>query len=493
MTETRPLTFKQRMATKYKGIIPVITCGAGLFSDGYENGVIGDVNTILGILYPVAYVDSPASQNVSAIVFAGTVLGQLVFGYASDHWSRKNVMLIATVGLMLFAGLSASSYGAGGNIYGAFAALTVFRFFLGIFIGAEYPAGSVACAEATTETPKGSRNFLFILFTNFCIDFGFVVSAFVPLVLLWIFGLNHLEIVWRFSLALGVIPPLSIFYLRLKLKEPEQFKRNTMRGTKTPWALCIRFYWKRLLAVSAIWFIYDFSSYAFTIYGSHILTVIIPNGSLYESFGWNVVLNLFYLPGAFLGAYLSDKLGPKRTLALGVFLQSISGYIMAGLYGTLIHHIAGFVVLYGLFQSFGEMGAGDNIGLLASKVSATAVRGQFYGIAAASGKIGAFVGTYVFPIIIRNAGGVKTVKGLQAPFWVSSSLSIFSAVIAVFCLPNISQMCIEEEDERFRAYLVSKGWDTSKLGVYEGESVTDLTTPESSERPDGVKPSMPIK
>lgn len=88
---------------------------------------------------------------------------------------------------------------------------------------------------------------------------------------------------------------------------------------------------------------------------------------------------------------------------------------------------------------------------------------------------------------------MKTVKGLQAPFWVSSSLSIFSAVIAVFCLPNISQMCIEEEDERFRAYLVSKGWDTSKLGVYEGESVTDLTTPESSERPDGVKPSMPIK
>ena len=34
----------------------------------------------------------------------------------------------------------------------------------------------------------------------------------------------------------------------------------------------------------------------------------------------------------------------------------------------------------------------DNIGLIASKTCATAVRGQYYGFAAAIGKVGAFVG-----------------------------------------------------------------------------------------------------
>ena len=50
----------------------------------------------------------------------------------------------------------------------------------------------------------------------------------------------------------------------------------------------------------------------------------------------------------------------------------------------------------GLFLTFGEFGPGDNIGLMAAKSSATCIRGQFYGIAAAIGKIGAFSGAYAF-------------------------------------------------------------------------------------------------
>ena len=79
---------------------------------------------------------------------------------------------------------------------------------------------------------------------------------------------------------------------------------------------------------------------------------------------------------------------------------------MTALYKNLDQpsHVAGFVVVYGIFLALGEVGPGDNIGLVASKTSATSIRGQYYGIAAAVGKIGAFVGTYVFPDIIAAAG-----------------------------------------------------------------------------------------
>lgn len=84
------------------------------------------------------------------------------------------------------------------------------------------------------------------------------------------------------------------------------------------------------------------------------------------------------------------------------------------------------------------MGPGDNIGLCAAKSSATAIRGQYYGIAAAAGKIGAFVGTYVIPIIQNNAP--NEVRRGQDPFFVSSSLCIFSAALAYFLLPQIGQV-----------------------------------------------------
>lgn len=59
--------------------------------------------------------------------------------------------------------------------------------------------------------------------------------------------------------------------------------------------------------------------------------------------------------------------------------------------------------MYSIFLALGEFGPGDNIGLCAAKTSATAIRGQYYSYAAAIGKIGAFVGTYVLPLAQDNA------------------------------------------------------------------------------------------
>jgi len=73
---------------------------------------------------------------------------------------------------------------------------------------------------------------------------------------------------------------------------------------------------------------------------------------------------------------------------------------MSGAYVPLTKHIGGFAVIYGIFLSLGELGPGNCLGLLASKTSPTAVRGQFYGTVAAIGKIGAFVGTWAFPPMI---------------------------------------------------------------------------------------------
>lgn len=132
---------------------------------------------MLATIYGDEYSNSTAKQNVSSIAFAGTVAGQLLFGYTSDKWSRKNSLLISTILLIVFSALCAGSYGWHGSDKGMFAAITAWRFFLGIGIGGEYPAGSVGCAEASGELKTGTRNRWFIMFTNVMIDWGFVIGG----------------------------------------------------------------------------------------------------------------------------------------------------------------------------------------------------------------------------------------------------------------------------------------------------------------------------
>ncbi|KAJ5418024.1 uncharacterized protein N7487_001574 [Penicillium crustosum] len=421
---------------------PTIACGAGLFSDGYLNQVIGPVGTMLTQIYGDAYTNSTAQQNVSSIVFAGTVVGMLIFGYTSDHWSP----------------LGAGSYGAGGSLGGMLAALTAYRFFLGIGIGGEYPAGSVGAAENTGELKSGHRNRWFIMFTNFQIDFGFVVAALVSMILVLIFTEDHLHACWRVALGLG-------------MDEPEEFNRERMH--KFPILLIIKFYWKRLAVVSIIWFLYDFSAYSFGIYSSAWLNIILGDTApLWKSFGWTTVVNSFYIPGSALGAFMSDWIGPRYTLAIGVGLQGVIGFIMAGCYKWLAtsENVAAFVVVFGIFSALGEMGPGDNIGLCAAKTSATAIRGQYYSYAAAIGKIGAFVGTYVIPVIQKNAP--NPIRAGQDPFFVSSSLCILAAFMAIFMMPQIDQDTITLEDARFRDYLEANGYDTTQMGSNNYQSDT---------------------
>ncbi|ESZ92439.1 putative metabolite transport protein [Sclerotinia borealis F-4128] len=462
--------------TRWERLWPAMACGSGLFSDGYINNVIGSVSTMLGKIYGTVYTGSAAVKNISAITFAGTVAGMIIFGYTSDKWGRANTLTLSTVILIVFAALGAGAYGYQGTTQGLFAALAAYRFLVGVGIGGEYPAGSVACSEASGELKAGTRNRWFIIFTNVMIDFGFVVGAFIPYLLVVICTEDHLRAAWRIALGLGVVPPLLLIYLRLKLKEPEEFQRESMKHVSIPYGLVIKHYWFRLFVVSLIWFIYDFSTYSFGIYSSKILSNIYGDSApLSQSFGWNTVINLFYIPGAVGGSFFSDWVGPRYALAIGVSLQGIVGFIMSGLYPTLsqVKNVPAFVVVYGIFLSLGELGPGDNIGLIASKTSATGVRGQYYAVAAAIGKIGAFVGTYVFPYI--EAAGGKGSASAQYPFYVSSSLCILSAFLALFCLPHIGQDTITSEDLKFREYLESKGWDTNQLGLRKGENLEDAT------------------
>jgi MFS family permease len=470
----------------------IFACGTALFSDGYANNVIGAVNTLLKRIYGTGSdgVTTNYSTTLSSVAFAGTVVGMLVFGYLSDKVGRKFGMMSATGIVALFSGLSAASSGANHSLNGMLAMLIACRFLLGIGVGAEYPCGSVSASEQSEEEgiAKNSQHKWLVLATNTMIDVGFVIGAFVPLVLFWIFGNNHLRAVWRLSLGLGVVPAVAVFLWRLRMEESKRYKRDSMKHVRIPYGLVVKRYWRSLFGISLAWFIYDFIVYPFGLYSSTITDAITGNtSSLTIVFGWSVVINLFYIPGTVVGAFVVDLLGPKVTMITGLLAQAVIGFIMSGLYTQLSQHVGAFAVVYGIFLSFGEFGPGNCLGVLASKTGPTAVRGQYYGIAAAIGKIGAFIGTWAFPVMIADFGGSSSPKGNTGPFWVGSGLAILSATVVYFLVKPLDHDGMKEEDAKFREYLEAHGFDVSLMGLPETETVsyaegkeTDLAVKDTS-------------
>ena len=81
------------------------------------------------------------------------------------------------------------------------------------------------------------------------------------------------------------------------MKEGDRYTRDSMRHIKIPYRLVLKRYWTRIIPVSIIWFIYDFSVYSFGIYSSTIIERVIPDTVHFIFFYANVRLYINHSDG----------------------------------------------------------------------------------------------------------------------------------------------------------------------------------------------------
>lgn len=111
------------------------------------------------------------------------------------------------------------------------------------------------------------------------------------------------------------------------------------------------------------------------------------------------------------------------------------------------------------------------LGLMSSESYATAVRGTCYGISAALGKTGAAVGTEVFTPIQTNLGKKWT-------FIIAAICGVVGVLVTFFFIPNLTGEDLAIEDEKFRAYLVARGWH-GEMGEEDLKALADKGIPSS--------------
>lgn len=216
--------------------------------------------------------------------------------------------------------------------------------------------------EATDESKgfRKRRGFIFAVMTEVAANLGYCFGALVPLILLLCVHRrrDRYELVWRLTFGLAMVPPLVIFWFRMRMAVTTAFRKSAMRKQKVPYLLIVKKYWRRLLAGGWTWFIYNWISIPFGVFSSTVVSKVNADQSLVKTLGWGVLINSFYIPGPFIGGLLVDKIGAKRTMALGYSLQAILGFILGGAYYRIQSVFPLFVIMYGIFLTLGEVGPG---------------------------------------------------------------------------------------------------------------------------------------
>jgi len=138
------------------------------------------------------------------------LVGAVGSGWLADRVGRKIPLMISILWY------SFSNFAAGFSP--TFTYLFLFRALLGIGMGAEWPAGAALAMETW---PVRSRGFMGGVLQGSW-GLGFMLSS-------GVYGLFYTSIGWCGMLWIGVLPALSVFYVRKFVKEPPVWLENRRR------------------------------------------------------------------------------------------------------------------------------------------------------------------------------------------------------------------------------------------------------------------------
>jgi MFS transporter, PHS family, inorganic phosphate transporter len=427
--------------------------GMGFFTDAYDLFVIGVVATLVTTEWHIA---SYQKSLLSSLALLTSALGAIVFGRVADRLGRKKIYGYEV--LVLAAGAIASAFAPG--IWW----LIIFRGILGFGIGGDYPVSATIMSEYANKSNRGRMISLVFAMQGA----GLIVGPLLAIILLST-GMSH-DLVWRLLLAFGAIPALSVFWMRRRLNETPRFqlaqleseeadkaakregKKTGMRGLMADGRLL-----RWLIGASVAWFLFDLVYYGNTISSPIIVKLVAPNATLITQTAY--VLAIFAvaaLPAYFLAAWTIDRIG-RKVMQTGGFVMIALAFFGLWLVPSATTTVAPFLILFGATYFFSEFGPNTTTFVYPAEIFPVRVRTSSHGIAAASGKIGAFVGTYALTSLLPRIG-------LNHTSAIVGFVALIGAVVTWTMLPEPKGQSLESltEEERPPTSAVALGLAESR-------------------------------
>jgi PHS family inorganic phosphate transporter-like MFS transporter len=413
----------------------VITSGMGFFTDAYDLFIIGVVISILRSIWHLSALDISLLGSTALISAA---LGSVIFGRLADVLGRKFVYGYEL--LVLAAGAIASALAP------SILCLLIFRFILGLGIGGDYPVSATLMSEYSNRRDRGKL--ITLVFSTQAL--GLIVGPLIAIILLSS-GVNQ-DMTWRLMLAFGAVPALATFYLRRQIAESPRFalsmgnsqgvaeavakamqqtynttvardtgdlvntgarlpangavaqqppsaqyrRRSLQELLRTPYFVI----W--LLGTAGTWFLLDIAYYGTTVSTPIVLKLLDSRSTLLTNMFYTLLIFVVAaLPGYIVAAFTVDRIGRKKIQLLGFAMMALS-YGVLFLFPVLTTLTGAFLLAYGLSYFFTEFGPNVTTFVYPAEIFPVEVRTTAHGISAATGKVGAFIGAFVFPILLSS-------------------------------------------------------------------------------------------
>jgi PHS family inorganic phosphate transporter-like MFS transporter len=409
----------------------LLVSGMGFFTDAYDLFVIGIVSTLLKTQW---HLGTSQLALLNAVMLGAAFLGAIVFGRLADKIGRTRVYWMSAA-LMVIAA-------AGSALAPSLAVLIAFRFLLGFGVGGDYPVSAVLMSEYAGRSNRGRM--VGLVFSAQAV--GLIIGPLAALALLG--GGAGPAATWRILLGLGAIPAAAAVWLRRKMPEPPRYQAQAGSqpgpGTAAPAQaeaglrafLASRRLLVLLAGTAGCWFLLDYAYYGNTISTPQIISLLTPHASQTTTIAIQLaIFAVAAVPGYVLAIARMDRFGHRR-LQLAGFIMMGACFAVIGLVPGMTTMVVPFLLAYGLSYFFTEFGPNVTTFVLPGELFPTRIRATGHGISAGIGKLGAFIGVFLFPVLQQSLG-------LRGTLLLTAGISALGALLTLV-LPEPAGRSLEE-------------------------------------------------
>jgi MFS family permease len=401
----------------------------GVMLDGFDFFIIAVATPLLTKGWNLS-----AEQKglVASAAILGSIVGAAFLGPLADRIGRRRIFKYDLVLFVVFSAFCIVAW----NVWSLF----VFRFFLGIAIGLDYPISASYLAEILPSRSRG--RWLVGAFSLQAV--GQLLGALVGVIALYAFP--HVD-AWRIMLGFGIVPALGIIWFRRTVPEsPRWLAQNNReqearevgetlvghpvqitavdRHRDEPPAEGLKALFqpqlfrpnmiRRTIFTSVPWFLMDIATYGVGIFTPTLLAAIFihnPNTAFISddiaSTRGTAALDIFLVLGFVAAIVLVEKVGRVRLQLTGFAVMAGALCLLAlanSLPGGGESNLALVFVGFALFNTFMNAGPNATTYALPAEVFPSEVRAAGDGFAAGSAKLGAALGVFLFPVLLDDIG-----------------------------------------------------------------------------------------
>ncbi|BDC19509.1 MFS transporter [Acidianus sp. HS-5] len=364
----------------------------------------GNIYDLLLITYVYGALEKAFNLNYFeiSILFSlgliGRVIGGMVFGKYADTMGRKPVLMIGTGGYALFQGLMVFSP--------TVILLFIFRLIEGVFMGAEWTAGTVIAYEQAPRSLKG--------FVTGIVQAGYGIGYSLTGITYLIFMANIIND-WRLFLLTGALPLLLLPYIQFKVKDMREGSSKISIRYKEYMGVLL----KATLGMSGM-----FTAY-FAVFGNYTVVAEVDHLPGYVLGILMTIANIVLAISFILFGRLADRYNKKRLIYIGLIGLMIGLPFAVPVIYALINTVSmSFgVIVFAFFTGFWPL-----MPLLLADAVPAEVRGFLSGFAY---NAGGFVGGIADIIIglLTLMYGVTTISKWVDGFGFASILLVLISVI----------------------------------------------------------------